>query len=187
MTAPPKEIVNILAVLGITIKTEQDLFGVLIHRDDLLRVDIEQRLAEFVDTLKEKYKSSMLNCLHKNRDDKQKFPAINLVRQILKCNGYKLKPLVFSKGYSKHNGKKLVERNFKIVRLDNYGDLKTKQHIENEIKASKDESLESIESISISTSLPTINSSLHTYSQEQSIIDNKLEDSITKPIVELNF
>ena len=183
MTAPPKEIVSILAVLGITIKTEQDLFGVLIHRDDLLRVDIEQRLAEFVDTLKEKYKSSMLNCLHKNRDDKQKFPAINLVRQILKCNGYKLKPLVFSKGYSKHNGKKLVERNFKIVRLDNYGDIKTKHHIENEIKTSKDESMESL----MPAQSHTLTPDTQDYSHHQLENQNILEESITKSIVELNF
>jgi hypothetical protein len=130
MPAPPEEIVKILAVLGISVKTEKDLFDVLIHRDDLLRVDIEQRLAEFVDSLKEKYKSSMLNCLHKNRETKQKFPAINLIRQILKCNGYQLKPLVFSKGYSKHNGKKLVERNFKIVRLGNFADIKQTQQMD---------------------------------------------------------
>ena len=124
MSAPPEEIVKILAVLGIKIKTEKDLFGVLIHRDDLLRVDIEQKLAQFIDSLKEKYKSSKLNCLHENRETKQKFPGINLVRQILKCNGYHLKPVVFSKGYSKHNGKKLVERNFKVIRLQNYAEIK---------------------------------------------------------------
>jgi hypothetical protein len=129
MSAPSKEIVDILQVLGIHVKTEPDLFGVLIHRDDLLRVDIEQKLAAFIDPLKEKYKSSMLNCLHQNRESKQKFPGINLVRQILKCNGYQLTPLIFNKGYSKHNGKKLVERNFKIVRLSNYSDIKTKQDI----------------------------------------------------------
>lgn len=176
MSTPPKEIVNILAVLGITIKTEQDLFGVLIHRDDLLRVDIEQRLAEFVDTLKEKYKSSMLNCLHKNRDDKQKFPAINLVRQILKCNGYKLKPLVFSRGYSKHNGKKLVERNFKIVRLDNYADIKTKQQMY-EHQSSK------------TPSEPESTESKHTNFEELPVIhqNQTKECQNNTQIIELNF
>ena len=177
MPAPPEEIVKILAVLGISVKTEKDLFDVLIHRDDLLRVDIEQRLAEFVDSLKEKYKSSMLNCLHKNRETKQKFPAINLVRQILKCNGYQLKPLVFSKGYSKHNGKKLVERNFKIVRLDNFADIKQKQQIDEH--QSPNTSSESTESKSTE--------SKHANFDEVTIVNQNQECQNNTKIIELNF
>jgi len=128
MSLVSEEITEIFKILGIKVITEPELFNVLIHRDDLLRVDIEQKLTSIINKLKEKYKSSKLNCLHENRESKQKFPGINLVRQILKCNGYHLKPLVFSKGYSKHNGKKLVERNFKVIRLENYADIKQDQH-----------------------------------------------------------
>jgi hypothetical protein len=129
MSIVSEEIREIFKILGIKVTTEPELFNVLIHRDDLLRVDIEQKLTSIINKLKEKYKSSKLNCLHENRESKQKFPGINLVRQILKCNGYHLKPLVFSKGYSKHNGKKLVERNFKVIRLENYADIKQEQQI----------------------------------------------------------
>ena len=112
------EIKYIMNIIGINVSNETDLFGVLIDRDMLLRVDIEHKLSSMIDTLKIKYKSSKLNCLHKTRDHKQKFPGINLIRQIFRCNGYHLKPVVYSRGYCKHNGKKITERHFKIVRCD---------------------------------------------------------------------
>jgi hypothetical protein len=187
MAAPPEEIVKILAVLGIKIKTEKDLFGVLIHRDDLLRVDIEQKLAEFIDSLKEKYKSSKLNCLHENRESKQKFPGINLIRQILKCNGYHLKPVVFSKGYSKHNGKKLVERNFKVIRLQNYAEIKQSELIHNthnigeEVCTSKPQIKSNSESMSGSDK----NTLLNMY---DSLEQTQMQHNELKPnIIELNI
>ena len=112
----PTELSMIMEILNMPARTEKDLFGMLIERDLLLRVDIEQKLAALISKLKGQYKTSKLTCLHKNRDNKQKFPGINLVRQIFRCNGYHLKPMVYSRGYCKHNGKKIVERNFKIVR-----------------------------------------------------------------------
>lgn len=118
------EIKKIFEILNMDVKSESDLFSVLVQRDLLLRVDIEQKLAELINSLKGKYKSSKLNCLHENRDDKQKFPGINLVRQILRCNGYHLKPVIYSRGYCKHSGKKIVDRNFKVVRLPNYKEIK---------------------------------------------------------------
>lgn len=127
MVKVTEEIKEIFKILSIEVNSEQDLFTVLISRDLLLRVDIEQQLTCLIIKLKEKYKSSKLNCLHKNRDDKQKFPGINLVRQILRCNGYHLKPVKFSRGYCKHSGKKIVDRNFKVVRLENYQEIKMAQ------------------------------------------------------------
>jgi len=118
------EITNIFKILDMNVNTEQDLFSALVSRDLLLRVDIEHKLTELITSLKGKYKTSKLNCLHKNRDDKQKFPGINLVRQILRCNGYHLKPVIYSRGYCKHSGKKIVDRNFKIIRLDNFSEIK---------------------------------------------------------------
>ena len=136
-----EEIKEIFKILSIEVNSEQDLYSVLIPRDLLLRVDIEQQLTCLIIKLKEKYKSSKLNCLHKNRDDKQKFPGINLVRQILRCNGYHLKPVKFSRGYCKHSGKKIVDRNFKVVRLENYSEIKMAQDkVESELEKSKSNS-----------------------------------------------
>jgi len=132
MVVISEEVTNIFKILDMDIKTEQDLFSALVPRDLLLRVDVEQELTLLISSLKGKYKTSKLNCLHKNRDDKQKFPGINLVRQILRCNGYHLKPVIFSRGYCKYSGKKIVDRNFKIVRLPNYQDIKMEEILETE-------------------------------------------------------
>lgn len=132
MVVISEEVTNIFKILDMDIKTEQDLFSALVPRNLLLRVDVEQELTLLISSLKGKYKTSKLNCLHKNRDDKQKFPGINLVRQILRCNGYHLKPVIFSRGYCKYSGKKIVDRNFKIVRLPNYQDIKMEEILETE-------------------------------------------------------
>ena len=127
MVVISNEVSQIFKILAMEVNTEQELFSVLVPRDLLLRVDVEQQLGLLIETLKEKYKSSKLNCLHKNRDDKQKFPGINLVRQILRCNGYHLKPVIYSRGYCKHSGKKIVDRNFKVIRLENYSEIKLEE------------------------------------------------------------
>lgn len=126
-----KELKEIFNILSMTVESESDLFSVLVPRDLLLRVDIEQRLTELISNLKGKYKTSKLNCLHKNRESKQKFPGINLVRQILRCNGYHLKPVIYCRGYCKHSGKKIIDRNFKVVRINNYTEIK-KASLKNE-------------------------------------------------------
>ena len=41
----------------------------------------------------------MLTCLHKNSLEKQKFPALNMIRQICKCNHLKVYPFVICKGF----------------------------------------------------------------------------------------
>ena len=49
-----------------------------------------------------------------NSLNKQKFPAVNMLRQICKCNGLKVYPFIVSKGYDKTNGRKIIERYYKI-------------------------------------------------------------------------
>ena len=185
MSIVSEEITEIFKILGIKVKTEPELFNVLIHRDDLLRVDIEQNLTALINKLKEKYKSSKLNCLHDNRESKQKFPGINLVRQILKCNGYHLKPLVFSKGYSKHNGKKLVERNFKVIRLENYADIKQEQQIVESSEKTKKGGSVSTENFKNKESLSMYESLV--YQNQKQKQENTQNFKPKKEIIELNF
>ena len=113
----PDEMQEICSILNDPCKTEKELFAIMVQREVLLSEDVLEKLRNMVSRLKGKYKSDGLNCLHQNREIKQKFPGINLVRQIFKCNGYHLKPIFYSKGYCKHSGKKIMQRNFKVVRL----------------------------------------------------------------------
>lgn len=192
------EVTSIFKILAMDVKNEQDLFSVLVPRDLLLRVDVEQQLTLLIDSLKEKYKSSKLNCLHKNRDDKQKFPGINLVRQILRCNGYHLKPVIYSRGYCKHSGKKIVDRNFKIIRLDNYQEIKQAQEkVEQDMdkKSNKSKPIEiQLEDECLTQSKPISQPDTHSSSNKTQLItstnspnDFQICSTIDIKEIELNF
>ena len=51
------EVTSIFKILAIDVKNEQDLFSVLVPRDLLLRVDVEQQLTLLIDSLKEEGKT----------------------------------------------------------------------------------------------------------------------------------
>ena len=42
-----------------------------------------------------------------------------MVRQILKCNNLKLKPMLICRGYNKSTGKKIIERYYQIHDISN--------------------------------------------------------------------
>lgn len=96
-------------------KIEQ-LDGMLIPRDMLLDekkyLDISRNIIE----LKKIFSSSMLTSLQTNAQKKQKWPLLNLVRQILKSNDYKMEPIRKSNGYTK-DGKKKYLRFFLIKKF----------------------------------------------------------------------
>lgn len=111
---------TILKILNIIDKKfeNQDIENIIISQDKLKQPEIIEELRKIIPELKQHYNSNMLNCLHKNSLSKQKFPAINLVRQILKCNNYKLTPFIVSNGYDKTTGKKIVLRKYTIIPLN---------------------------------------------------------------------
>ena len=97
---------KIFNILGYNIHENNDLLDIMIYREKLINKKIEKKLMELIPDLKEVYNTGYLNCLHDNSIYKQKFPAINLIRQILKCNYLKLVPKIISNGYEKLSGKK---------------------------------------------------------------------------------
>jgi len=105
---------EIFSIINYTIDTKEDLFKLLICQKYLRSDEFKYKLNELIPKLKENYKSCKLTCLHKNSLDKQKFPSINMIRQILKCNNLFLKPHVICKGYYKNTNKKIFERYYVI-------------------------------------------------------------------------
>jgi hypothetical protein len=105
---------EIFAIINYTIETKEDLFKLLISQKYLRSDEFKYKINKIIPKLKKQYNSHKLTCLHKNSLDKQKFPTINLIRQILKCNNLKLKPHVVCKGYYKSTNKKIFERYFVI-------------------------------------------------------------------------
>lgn len=111
-------IIEMFNELGYIIKTEQDLFGLSIPVEKLKDPELIKKFYSIIPKVKSKYKSTSLTCLHKNGVSKQKFPAINFIRQILKCNGYLLNGYYICNGYNKQNGAKLLNRFYNIKILD---------------------------------------------------------------------
>ena len=108
---------KLLNHLNVTFQDKTELEDVIISRDNLLTQEIQDVFQTYQNELKEHgYKSGKLTSLHKN-NLKQKFPAINMLRQILKCNGILMKPKIESIGYNRVTGQKIVKRNF-ILKLD---------------------------------------------------------------------
>ena len=109
---------DIFDIFEIDIETEDDLLNVSLDFDTLRHPDTINKLYNLIPKYKEKYNTNLLTCLHKNSTNKQKLPAVNFLRQILKCNKYKLKGYYISQGYNKTNGKKNLKRLYKIIPLE---------------------------------------------------------------------
>lgn len=97
----------------IPVSNFEDLNGMIIPRDVLLDKTIYDSIKEDISILKQIFKSSFLTALQSTAENNQKWPLLNLVRQILKSCGYKMEPKRLCKGYTKE-GKKLFERVFTI-------------------------------------------------------------------------
>lgn len=113
-----EDCIKLFTVLGYNIKSKNDLLDLTIPREKLLDNTLLKDIQNAISDVSKKYKSSKLTCLHKNSTNKQKFPIINFIRQVLKCNNLYLKPLVLCRGYNKSNGKKIIDRYFKIININ---------------------------------------------------------------------
>jgi hypothetical protein len=80
--------------------------GIAIPFDKLQNDNVIRQLYDIQDKLREAFPSSKLTSLHTNAIKKQSFPGVNIVRQIFKEMGYKLRPVNTSEGYI---GKKKIE------------------------------------------------------------------------------
>ena len=107
-------LIQIFKILSFHVDKIEDLTNLTFPRETLLQKDNQNKLMDLIPQLKLVYNSSYLNCLHDNSIFKQKFPGVNLVRQVLKCNHLSLTPKIISNGYEKSTGKKKVSRIFKI-------------------------------------------------------------------------
>ena len=110
-------LIHIFELLGYNIISGDDLCVITLPYDNLKNKELINKLYSTIPEAKKKYKSSVVTCLHKNSIEKQKYPAINFIRQILKCNGYKLNGYYTYNGYHKANGNKNIKRFYKIIKL----------------------------------------------------------------------
>jgi len=108
-----KPMLEFLKVLDISIETLDALNHCEIPREKLLDVKRYNLAQEYILKFKDIFSSSYLTSLQSNAAINQKWPLINLLRQILKAYGYQLKPKRKAAGYNP-DGIKLYKRVFII-------------------------------------------------------------------------
>jgi hypothetical protein len=108
-----EECKNILHKAGINFQDEEELNEMLIFRDVLMNDEKYKNMTKEIDNLKKTLSSSFLTSLQKSSIKSQKWPLLNLVRQILSCYNYAMEPIRKSDGYTL-DGIKKYKRYFLI-------------------------------------------------------------------------
>ena len=104
---------KMLSMSGIDTAEDGTPYDQDIPRELLLREDVYRKVRELVPDLKSVLSSSYLTSLQSNAITNQKWPLINIVRQLLKQSGYRMHPIRKSDGYTV-DGKKKYRRFFRI-------------------------------------------------------------------------
>ena len=112
-----KLLIELYKIIGINILSKKDLINNIFSRDLLLGSSVIKKYKSLIPLLKKFYPSCKLTCLHSNSASKQKFIAINMLRQISKENKLDLVPITKSNGYHPITKKKLVNRYYQIKRI----------------------------------------------------------------------
>lgn len=103
----------ILKMSGFEIDELNDVNGLITPRETLLSDIKYDEIKKLIPSLKRHYSSSFMTSLQKNADKTQKWPLLNLVRQILHVYGYKMEPIRKADGYTLAGVKK-YKRYFQI-------------------------------------------------------------------------
>jgi hypothetical protein len=100
------EIKNILHLLDINVENINELNNFLIPRETLLSDIKYNEIKKLIPELKTSFSSSFLTALQKNADIHQKWPLLNLIRQLLNVYKWKMEPIRKSDGYTLEGVKK---------------------------------------------------------------------------------
>lgn len=106
------DIINLLKKINIDVSS-QKLDGLLLDRELFLSEHIYNTLIDDIKSLRSKYSSSSLTSLQKTAKEEQRWPLLNLIRQILRIEGYTMTPIRKADGYAL-DGKKKYKRFFLI-------------------------------------------------------------------------
>jgi len=110
-------IINFLDICGITCKNISELNGMILYRNDLIFSNKYKDIKPIIYELKKILSSSIYTSLHADADKKQKYPFINIIRQVLKSINFKLTPKRISDGYTL-DGVKKYKRVFIIEKIN---------------------------------------------------------------------
>jgi len=103
----------ILKYAGLDFQDVSDFDGILIPREQLLSDVKYDEIKKLIPDLKKNFSSSFMTSLQKNAEKVQKWPLLNLVRQILHVYNYQMEPIRKADGYTLEGVKK-YKRFFQI-------------------------------------------------------------------------
>jgi len=92
--------------------------GLIIERDMLVSKEKYEALKPHIVELKKIFSSKCMTSMHACAEINQRWPCLNLVRQVLKRMGYDIEPERRCAGHDQH-GKKIFERFFKLHKREN--------------------------------------------------------------------
>jgi|TARA_Y100000592_G_C5310720_1_gene239963 hypothetical protein len=108
---------KIFKEVGIPFKENENLDGQLFPREIFLDETRYENIQDKIVILKEYLSSSSLTCLQDTAPANQRWPLLNLIRQLLRTYKYSMEPIRKSDGYDK-DGKKRYKRYFKIKKIE---------------------------------------------------------------------
>ena len=103
-----KCVIYILNASNITCNSFKELDGLVIPRTLCLNDDKYKQIIKDLPNLKKHFSSSYLTALQSTATSKQKFPLLNLIRQLLRSCNYKLTPKRITDGYTLSGEKKYI-------------------------------------------------------------------------------
>lgn len=109
--------------IGYKIEDLANLDNLIIPRELLLDDDKYDEVRTFIPDLKKHLSSTNMTSLQKNAGESQKWPLLNLIRQILHKNGYKMEPIRKCDGYTLDKVKKY--KRFFVCRKNGYSEPNT--------------------------------------------------------------
>jgi len=108
-------VVGVLSEIGVKCDRVIDLDGMEVSRDIFVCEMQPKRFEELVDKLKKYLSSSCLTALQASAAESQRWPVLNLVRQVLRTYRYQMVPVRKCDGRT-IEGKKKFKRFFRIER-----------------------------------------------------------------------
>jgi len=106
---------SVLKLVGLEFDELSNINGHIIPREVLLSDVKYEEIKKLIPELKKKYSSSFMTSLQNNADKCQKWPLLNLVRQLLSVYDFKMKPIRKADGYTLERVKK-YKRYFQIYK-----------------------------------------------------------------------
>ncbi len=119
-----KKIFDFIKLIGVPIENIGQLNGLMIERDFLVNLKNYEKVKEKIPEIRKIYSSTFLTSLHSNAEKNQKWPLLNLLRQILRRMDYIMEPIRTSNGKDS-KGKKLYKRYFRIQKKIEQPEIKT--------------------------------------------------------------